>query len=95
VFASNINIKGERTQRLVDMCLKLGATEFLEGHAGKGYLQGEGEQLFKDNGINLVYQDYNHPVYPQLYGEFASHLSVIDLLFNCGKESLNIIRSGA
>jgi len=94
-FASNLKIEGERTQRLVDMCLKLGATEFLEGHAGKGYLQGEGEQLFKEKGINLVYQDYKHPVYPQLYGEFVSHLSVIDLLFNCGKESLNIIRSGA
>jgi len=93
-FASNLKIEGERTQRLVDMCLKLGATEFLEGHAGKGYLQGEGEQLFKENGINLVYQDYNHPIYPQLYGEFRSHLSVVDLLFNCGKESLDIIRKG-
>jgi hypothetical protein len=94
-YSSDLNPEGNRITKLIDICIKIGATEFLEGHAGKGYLQGEGEQLFKDNGIKLTYQDYNHPVYPQLYGEFVSHLSVIDLLFNCGKESLNIIRKGA
>ena len=93
-FSSSLELKGNRIEKLVDCCIKCGATEFLEGHAGKSYLQGEGEQLFKENGINLVYQDYNHPVYPQLYGAFVSHLSVIDLLFNCGGNSLNIIRSG-
>ncbi|MFH1335653.1 MAG: WbqC family protein, partial [Candidatus Zixiibacteriota bacterium] len=36
-------------------------------------------------------QDYHHPTYPQLYGAFTPYLSVIDLLFNCGKESLKII----
>jgi hypothetical protein len=93
--SSNLDLKGNRIEKLIDCCVKIGATEFLEGHAGKGYLQGEGETLFKEAGINLVYQDYKHPVYPQLYGEFVSHLSVIDLLFNCGKESLNVIRSGS
>jgi len=93
-YSSNLDLKGNRIEKLIDCCIKLKAKEFLEGHAGKGYLQGEGEQLFKEAGINLVYQDYNHPVYPQLYGEFVSHLSVIDLLFNCGKESLNVIRQG-
>lgn len=93
-YSINLNPDGNRITKLIDMCLKLGATEFLEGHAGKSYLQGEGEQLFKENGIKLTYQDYNHPVYPQLYGEFVSHLSVVDLLFNCGKESLEIIRKG-
>jgi hypothetical protein len=93
-FSSDLSLEGNRIEKLIDCCIKCGATEFLEGHAGKGYLQGEGEQLFKENGIKLTYQDYNHPVYPQLYGEFVSHLSVIDLLFNCGKESLCIIRKG-
>ena len=91
-YASDLGCEGERTQRLIDMCLKLGATEFLEGAAGKTYLEGRGEEMFAENGIKLTYQEYLHPVYPQLYGEFVSHLSVIDLLFNCGPASLEIIR---
>jgi len=93
-YSSAMRITGERTQRLIDMCLKLGATEFIEGAAGKVYLEGKGEQMFKDNGIKLTYQEYHHPVYNQLYGEFISHLSVIDLLFNHGPASLEIIRKG-
>lgn len=94
-FSSDLSLEGNRIEKLIDCCIKCGATEFLEGHAGKSYLQGEGEQLFRERGIKLTYQDYKHPVYTQLYGEFVSHLSVLDLLFNCGKESLDIIRSGA
>jgi hypothetical protein len=94
-YASALRITGERTQRLIDMCLRLEATEFLEGAAGKTYLEGKGEEMFKANGIKLTYQEYHHPVYPQLYGDFISQLSVIDLLFNCGPASLEIIRKGA
>ncbi len=90
-FASNLEAEGDRVQRLVSMCKKLGAEEFLEGGAGRNYLAGNGEQLFASNGIKLIYHDYQHPTYPQLYGEFIPYLSVVDLLFNCGGESLDIL----
>jgi len=41
-------------------------------------------------GVRIEFQDYEHPIYSQLYGEFISHLSVIDLLLNHGRESLTI-----
>jgi len=82
---------GDRVQRLIDICVGLGADEFLEGSTGRSYLEGEGEELFAQNGIRVVYQDYQHPVYPQLYGEFVSHLSIVDLLFNVGPDSLDIL----
>ncbi len=91
---SSLDIKGDRIQRLVDCCLKLGATEFMEGSAGRDYLTGEGEELFKRNGIKLIYQDYRHPVYPQLYGDFVEKLSILDLIFNCGPDSLRILSGG-
>jgi hypothetical protein len=42
-----------------------------------------------------VFQDYTHPTYPQLWGDFVPYLSVVDLLMNVGPdESLAVIASG-
>jgi hypothetical protein len=45
-------------------------------------------ERFEKNGLKLIIQEFKHPVYPQLFGEFHSHMSIVDLLFNCGPESL-------
>ena len=92
LLASEFRSKSaDRVQRLIDICKELGANEFLEGSAGRGYLEGEGEELFASNDIKLTYQDYQHPVYPQLHGAFVPYLSIIDVLFNCGPDSLGIL----
>jgi len=49
------------------------------------------EEEFKDNNIELIWQHYDHPTYTQLYGEFKPYMGVIDLLFNEGNNSKNII----
>ena len=56
--------------------------------SGRDYID---DSLFTDAGIAIEYQDYDHPVYPQLHGEFIPFLSVVDLLFNCGPKSLEIL----
>ena len=53
--------------------------------------QTEDKEEFKKNGINVVFQNYEHSPYKQLWGEFIPFLSVVDLLMNCGKDSLDII----
>jgi len=88
IRSSKMGIPGKKTDRLVSICKALEATVFYEGAAGRGYIE---EKKFKESGIALEYQNYQHPTYPQLYGEFIPYLSVIDLMFNCGKESLKII----
>jgi len=55
------------------------------------YLDGS---AFTESGIDVRFQGFEHPTYPQLHGEFASHLSVVDLLMNCGSDSFSIIESG-
>lgn len=88
VFSSELGVKGEKTDRLMNICLYLKATEYLTGDLAKDYLD---ETAFLNNKISLIYHNYQHPVYRQLYGEFVPYLSVIDLLFNHGKESLKIL----
>ena len=76
-------------ERLIAICRHLGAEVYLAGMGGKGYMNLE---KFEKAGIEVRFQQFKHPVYPQLYGDFLPNLSVADLLFNCGKQSLRIIR---
>ncbi len=87
-FASSLGVRGRSVERLVSICRFLGATCFYEGAAGRAYID---ERLFEEAGIRLEFQDYRHPVYPQLHGEFVPYLSVVDLLFNCGPKSLETL----
>jgi hypothetical protein len=82
-----VNIKGS-TKVLATICKELNATSYLSGIMGKDYLD---EMQFEEHGIKVNYQEFHHPTYPQLWGEFVSNLSLIDLLFNCGDASLEII----
>ncbi len=87
-MSSVLRPEGDKNSRLISLCKMFNAGIFYEGAAGKNYID---EAVFKKEGINVAFQDYKHPVYPQLYGDFISHLSVVDLLFNCGPESLDVI----
>jgi hypothetical protein len=81
--------ESEKTKddRLVDICNNLGANHYISPVGSAEYLEKNtpGGAIVK-HGLSLEYQNYAHPIYPQLYGEFISHLSIIDLLFNCGFE---------
>jgi hypothetical protein len=88
VRSSSFQVKGERIERLVNMCKFFGAGTFYEGAAGKNYMDVD---YFLRHGIEVEFQDYQHPTYPQLHGEFVPYLSVIDLLFNRGEDSMAIL----
>jgi len=88
VRSSTLGIQGDRIERLIKICKRFGADVFYEGTAGKNYID---ERDFLARGVKVIFQDYLHPTYRQLYGDFIPNLSVIDLLFNHGKESLGII----
>ena len=81
----------EPTQRLVDICRAVGADAYLAGAGGRNYMDVD---RFAGAGIAVIFQEYEHPVYPQLFGDFLSHLSALDLVLNCGEESGRILRSG-
>ena len=86
--ARNMNFQGKRNELVLDMCMKMDADIYIFGTLGKNYAD---VNTFEQNNIKLYFQGYNHPTYPQQYGKFISHLSVLDLLFNHGPVSLDII----
>ncbi len=72
----------DRTERLVNICLDLKATDYYSGPAAQAYMD---ESKFKENSVNVHYFDYSGYIeYPQLFGKFEHHVSIIDLLFNVG-----------
>ncbi|QTA84487.1 WbqC family protein [Desulfonema magnum] len=81
----------DATERICYLCNRFNAWYFLEGPAGKNYVR---EDILKDAGICLEYHNYPHPVYHQRFGRFIPYLSVVDLLFNHGNESLAILTNG-
>ena len=79
------------TERLIDICRNVGADVYLSGKDGAKYLELD---KFEAEGIKVVFQNYTHPVYPQLFGSFEPFMSVVDLLFNRGPQSLSILKEG-
>ena len=91
VKASDYEFSGAKSDLVLDMCLKLQASHYIFGAQGKNYAD---IPSFEKNLIALTFQDYVHPRYPQLHGDFEPYESVIDLLFNVGPQSRAVLMSG-
>lgn len=87
-LSSSLGVDGRKTERLVGICRLLGATRYLTGDAAREYLD---ESQFAAIGCEVLWHGYTHPVYPQRGSEFIPYLSVVDLMFWCGPQSLNIL----
>ncbi len=75
----------KRSDLVYGICKALGADTYFSGRgASVAYLERE---KFAENGVQIVFQDFTHPVYPQINTrEFVPGVSVLDMLFNCGIE---------
>jgi len=92
IRASQIPASGEKVSLLTNICHYLKADVYLSPARAASYI--EQDNIFASEGISLLYHQYEHPVYTQLFNGFISHMSAVDLLFNEGPKSLQIIRSG-
>ncbi|MCI5222367.1 MAG: hypothetical protein D3924_06775 [Candidatus Electrothrix sp. AR4] len=79
-----------KTERLADLCFQAGADEYISGPAAKNYID---ERIFYEIGIKLTWFDYEgYLEYPQLWGDFTHGVTILDMLFNCGKEAHRYMR---
>lgn len=90
-LSSELDVPGQKSERLIALCRALGAGRYLTGDAASHYLD---ETQFAAHDIRVEYHHYRHPVYAQLHGEFVPYLSVVDLLMNHGRESLGVLVDG-
>ena len=90
-LASSLPARDGATDRLVAICQALGADTYLSGAGGRGYLDVE---RFEEAGIRVLFQTFQCPLYPQRFGAFEPNLSIVDLLFHCGEQSLQVLRQG-
>ncbi|MFA6387239.1 MAG: WbqC family protein [Candidatus Paceibacterota bacterium] len=94
VFSSDLALKDDnlaKTEKVVNLCKNQGITQLYDAGGAEEILD---KSLFEKENIEITFQNFQHPEYPQLWGEFAPYLSVIDLIFNQGDKSFSIIKSG-
>lgn len=87
-FSSQMKSSGKKDERVLTLCRQLGATVYLSGPLGRNYLR---ENLFGGEKIAVRYHDYHHPTYPQVHPKFEPYMAAMDLLFNAGPASLEIL----
>jgi hypothetical protein len=90
LFSSQMKVDGAKDELVLNLCKEVGATMYLSGPLGRNYLRPE---LFTAAGIRVVFQDYVHPTYPQVFPGFELYMAALDLLFNCGPESSQVLGS--
>lgn len=87
--ASECDAREEPTDRLIDLCRIVGATEYLAGAGAERYMD---ISRFKASGLRLAIQTFAHPSYRQVYAPFEVNLSALDLLLMQGPEALGTLR---
>tara|TARA_B110000046_G_scaffold183849_1_gene220906 strand:- start:1162 stop:1872 length:711 start_codon:yes stop_codon:yes gene_type:complete len=85
VKSSALFLSSSSTQRLIDIVKAVGGNSYLAGGGAQGYQE---DQLYKEQGVGLIYQNYQHPQYQQNSHEFVPGLSIIDALMNVGKDEV-------
>ena len=93
INSSELDAQGSKTELLFNICKNLNADHYLSPASSKEYI--DENNLFSKNEIKLTYQNYKHPTYNQLFGDFIPYMSMIDLLFNKGNKSIEIMKTGS
>jgi hypothetical protein len=83
--ASALGVSGKKSELLLDICRKTGATVYLSGPVGREYLE---EALFSGAGIGVEYHEFHHPEYAQRFSPFVPGMASIDLLLNEGPDGI-------
>jgi hypothetical protein len=84
-WSADYDSSGRASDRILSLCRAAGAAEYVSGPAAQAYLDVD---AFTAEGMEVRWMDYSgYPSYPQLYGDFDHHVSILDLLVHTGSEA--------
>lgn len=86
IRSSTLNLKDKKSDLVLDLCKRYSANHYLSGELGVNYLVSED---FSSENIDIRYQKFDHPRYPQLWGDFEPYMGIIDYWMNCGSGKIN------
>ncbi|GHN00246.1 hypothetical protein WSM22_17350 [Cytophagales bacterium WSM2-2] len=90
-WSSEFDLRGDKSEKLLNMCIDSNAITYYSGLAAKDYLD---VSLFEAHGIEVKWMDYSgYLAYPQLYGKFEHEVSILDLIFNTGDGAKKYMKS--
>ena len=88
--STSFDTSSEKSNRVIDLVKRVDGNIYISGPAAKNYID---ENYFRENGIEVFWMDYsNYPQYEQLWGTFQHEVSILDMIFNCGKDSVNYMK---
>lgn len=88
LFASNLEVSGDKSNLLANICYKLNANIYLSGDGAKNYLN---EKIFSNKNIKVKWQNFKHPNYEQRWKGFEEGMFGLDILFNHGNNSKELL----
>lgn len=91
VYQSELGVDGRASELLANLSVAVGADHYLSGPGGKEYMELD---VFEDAGVEVVWQEFVSPTYPQLFPEagFIPDLSAIDAILCCGSQARAFVR---
>tara|TARA_B100000963_G_scaffold351739_1_gene363824 strand:+ start:42725 stop:43441 length:717 start_codon:yes stop_codon:yes gene_type:complete len=92
-LSSELNCTKNKSAKIIEICNQLKYNNYLSTAGSSDYLS-EDLDLFKKSKINIHIHNYKHPIYSQNFDKFCEYACILDLIFNEGEASYNIIKSG-
>ena len=88
---TDYELVGNRNERLINILKQASATTYISSPVAKNYMDLD---LFKKANINIEWMNYdNYPEYNQLFPPFEKGVTILDLIFNEGKNASKYMKS--
>lgn len=88
--SSSLPTTATGSRRILELCLAAGASTYLSGVSGRDYLDLES---FERAGIQVEFQEFHHPVYPQMAPGFIPKISALEALFLLGPSAHRLLQA--
>jgi hypothetical protein len=92
-WSSDYALPVGKNDRLISLCQQVDGSVYLSGPSAKAYMD---MRVFQEANIQVEWMDYSgYPEYAQLYPPFDHAVSILDLIFNEGRDAARFMKNFA